>query len=295
MNGLNTWIPSTDIKLRDKCIILTYDPNGIVSRSWSSATTDTPGKRYRFGSKEIAGTVSNATSTGSDKYLDFGARLYNPRTAIWLSQDPMAEKYYPFSPYLYCAGNPVNVVDPTGKDIAVLVIDGQHIALLIENEEGKWEYYSINGNNMYLSGNHTGGRQFDDLGENLFDRPQAFLDSYYNQDKGKERKNDKSIANYNYSSAFIIETDDDHLQDNTIRTEFKRISKEEPYSLFKPNHCATVVQRSLQKGGIETRAPYSITSPIGVVSQGFMFPYLPSSAYKQIKWNNSGHEIHSSK
>lgn len=116
MNGLNTWIPSTDIKLRDKCIILTYDPNGIVSRGWSSATTDTPDKRYRFGGKEITGTVSNATSTGADKYLDFGARLYNPRTAIWLSQDPMAEKYYPMSPYEYCFNNPVAFIDPDGKD-----------------------------------------------------------------------------------------------------------------------------------------------------------------------------------
>ena len=49
-------------------------------------------------------------------YLDFGARLYSPRTATWLSQDPMAEKYYNLSPYAYCAGDPVNLVDPNGKD-----------------------------------------------------------------------------------------------------------------------------------------------------------------------------------
>lgn len=31
--------------------------------------------------------------------------------------DPMAEKYYSISPYAYCANNPINVIDPDGKDI----------------------------------------------------------------------------------------------------------------------------------------------------------------------------------
>jgi len=33
-----------------------------------------------------------------------------------MSADPMAEKYYPLSPYCYCAGNPENVIDPNGRD-----------------------------------------------------------------------------------------------------------------------------------------------------------------------------------
>jgi len=33
----------------------------------------------------------------------------------WLSQDPLGEKYYGHSPYLFCAGNPVRYVDPRGK------------------------------------------------------------------------------------------------------------------------------------------------------------------------------------
>ena len=84
--------------------------------------------RYRFGGKEIAGQKVGASAVLSAPagtpaaaagrpYLDFGARLYDPRTAAWLSQDPMAEKYYGISPYAYCAGDPVNLVDPTGEDI----------------------------------------------------------------------------------------------------------------------------------------------------------------------------------
>ena len=48
-------------------------------------------------------------------YLDFGARQYSPALRRWLVPDPLSEKYYGISPYAYCAGNPVNLVDPDGQ------------------------------------------------------------------------------------------------------------------------------------------------------------------------------------
>jgi RHS repeat-associated protein len=104
-----------------------YYPYGSVARNWSSSSTSTPDKRYRFGGKEISGTALGALSSGADKYLDFGARLYSPGTAMWISQDPMAEKYYPLTPYMYCAGSPGNVVDPEGRVILIFGIDGTPI------------------------------------------------------------------------------------------------------------------------------------------------------------------------
>jgi RHS repeat-associated protein len=53
-------------------------------------------------------------------YLDFGARLYSPRTAAWLSPDPLAEKYYGISPYAYCRNNPTNFIDPDGRKVVGL-------------------------------------------------------------------------------------------------------------------------------------------------------------------------------
>ena len=47
--------------------------------------------------------------------LDYGARLYSVVTGRWLSQDPLGEEYYWLSPYSYCAGNPVDFVDPDGE------------------------------------------------------------------------------------------------------------------------------------------------------------------------------------
>ena len=119
---------------------------------------------------------------------DFGARMYSASDARWTTMDPLCEKYYSISPYSYCAGNPVNLVDPDGQDVAVLVIDGQHMALLIQNTEGGWEYYSINGDNKYLGGVHTGGRPFNELGENVFESPQAFLDSFLTKTRETKEK-----------------------------------------------------------------------------------------------------------
>ena len=42
------------------------------------------------------------------------ARHYNSDLSIWLSVDPMSDKYPGVSPYTYCGNNPVRLVDPNG-------------------------------------------------------------------------------------------------------------------------------------------------------------------------------------
>jgi len=61
--------------------------------------------------------------TGKEKdsetgYYYFGARYYNPDLSLWLSVDPMADKYPNLSPYNYCAWNPMKLIDPNGMDTA---------------------------------------------------------------------------------------------------------------------------------------------------------------------------------
>ena len=90
-----------------------------------------------------------------------------------------------------CGGDPINFVDQNGKDIFILNYgndEHQHLAMLIQNDEGKWQYYSINGDNKYLSGNHIGGRPFNDVAVGSWDSPQDFLDSDYNG-KNENSKN----------------------------------------------------------------------------------------------------------
>ena len=60
--------------------------------------------------------------------LDYGARQYNPVLPVWDRVDPLAEKYYHVSPYMYCSGNPVKFADIDGRDYDV-VYDGSSITI----------------------------------------------------------------------------------------------------------------------------------------------------------------------
>ena len=69
---------------------------------------------FKFNGKELD------EETG---YYYYGARYYTPELGVWLSVDPLADKYPSMSAFMYCAGNPVVLVDPDGREL-ILVITG---------------------------------------------------------------------------------------------------------------------------------------------------------------------------
>ena len=64
--------------------------------------------RYRYNGKEAQAFLNNP-------YLDYGARQYDSDGAVWLGKDPLSEKYYPISPYVFCVNNPIKYMDVDGK------------------------------------------------------------------------------------------------------------------------------------------------------------------------------------
>lgn len=67
-------------------------------------------QRYKYCGKELM------RDHGIDWY-DHGARWYDATAPTWHVMDPLCEKYYNVSPYMYCAGNPVNYLDLGGDSI----------------------------------------------------------------------------------------------------------------------------------------------------------------------------------
>ena len=71
----------------------------------------------RTNSWNVPYTFSGKEKDNETGYSYFGARYYDSDLSIWLSVDPMASKYPSMSAYMYCAGNPVMLVDPDGRDV----------------------------------------------------------------------------------------------------------------------------------------------------------------------------------
>jgi RHS repeat-associated protein len=75
------------------------------------SVTNTDKNRYLYNGKEIENNTIGGTQLAT---LDYGARHYDPIIARWFTTDPMAEKRYNMSPYVYVKNNPILKIDPDG-------------------------------------------------------------------------------------------------------------------------------------------------------------------------------------
>ena len=57
----------------------------------------------------------------------YGARYYDPRVSLWISTDPMEDKFPSVSSYTYVLNNPLNILDPNGADIVYVNLGGQEV------------------------------------------------------------------------------------------------------------------------------------------------------------------------
>ena len=112
---------------------------------FASSTSTQP---YKYNSKEYD------TKKGLNWY-DYGARHYDAVLGRFMTVDPLAEKYYSESLYTYCYSNPINCIDPNGKDGIYIAFPDYKIStpigkignlghagvLLIDNKTGVTKYY----------------------------------------------------------------------------------------------------------------------------------------------------------
>ncbi|WP_282079915.1 RHS repeat domain-containing protein [Aquimarina algiphila] len=90
-----------------------YYPFGLTHKGYNNTVSslgNSTAQLLKFGGKEEQNELGL-------EWLDYGARNYDASLGRWMNLDPLANKYYPISPYAYVANNPIMFIDPDGKRI----------------------------------------------------------------------------------------------------------------------------------------------------------------------------------
>ena len=95
---------------------------------------------YKYNGKELD------AKKGLNWY-DYGARHYDAAVGRFMTVDPLAEKYYPMSPYAYCASNPVRFIDIDGQKKVIYNPDGTYK----ETTHNNWFHNTFVGRQEYIS------------------------------------------------------------------------------------------------------------------------------------------------
>ena len=119
----------------------------------------------------VKSLLRNATTFGITPYLFnakefdeetgmyyYGARYYDPRLSLWMSTDPMQEKYPWITSFCYTFNNPIKFIDPDGNDYDEIIDDksitfkavifvtkdsyeaAKASAGILNQQSGKWTY-----------------------------------------------------------------------------------------------------------------------------------------------------------
>src|SRR5690554_2434455 len=193
---------------------LVYLPFGEdwVDMKYNTGQYDTP---YKFNGKEKDEELrsnreyNNINNKYHEQtgYNNYGARYYYDWASIWLSVDPMSDKYPHLSSYNYCANNPVMLVDPDGRDIELTFYKGKNNEsskkefenIVNKGLEGQFEMYYTKGknggSNMRLRATKGGG----DISK-MSSEAQAFYKELYSM---TENHNVTAVINVKYGASDV--------------------------------------------------------------------------------------------
>ncbi len=77
--------------------------------------------------------------------------MQDPVLGIFQTPDPLTEKYYCWSPYAYCLGNPMRYIDPTGMDVWEIDRKGEIVNRIEDETQDAFYMVDKDGNRTYTT------------------------------------------------------------------------------------------------------------------------------------------------
>ena len=144
----------------------------------SSGTVLETNHYYPFGGLFASTSVQPFKYNGKEfdskkglNWYDYGARHYDATLGRWHVVDPLADKYYGYSPYNYCGNNPVIRIDQDGRiwdtiwdalnvvyDVVAAAVN--HITGDHEQAKEHWKDAAVDGFAMAVPGLPAGASKF---------------------------------------------------------------------------------------------------------------------------------------
>ena len=254
-----------------------YMPSGI--RVNLAALAYDPSNRYRFNGKE-------EQVTGNIGLTDYGARFYDSSVIRWTTPDPLAEKYYSTSPYAFCNNNPVNFVDPDGRDGIYINFPDYVISV------GNMQFENLGHSGILLINNQTGLTKYYEYGR--YDKQNIGIVRNIkvpNVVIGEDGRPEKESLDKVFGAISQIAGDGGKIEGAYVESnEFEAMNdyaqslmaenenpEREPYNIMN-NNCSTFAEDVLkQDRNIEKKAPISLFNIPNSVVKKWQNEFIPIS------------------
>ncbi|MBP5347042.1 MAG: hypothetical protein J6Y99_12595 [Bacteroidales bacterium] len=220
---------------------------------------------------------------GLDLY-DYHARQQDPVVPSFNSVDPLAEKTPEVSPYSYCAGDPVNCVDPDGKEtylfatklptkpgfVSWVSSPATHTFIVVRSSNGSITYAAY-------GPNRTGA-----LSRQRYSQDVKAYQDYFKEGMPNERT--KSVFKIQVPEGMSSEEFDNRVKEtinsygNNPGIQYSLDSEEET-----EGNCNTSTSTILLKSGVSSEEIESIESDIPGINWGFSSTSKPWTKEEQQK------------
>ena len=208
------------------------------------------------------------------------AQYYNSDLSIWLSVDPLVDKYPNLSPYVYCANNPVRLVDEDGMDWFENELTGD---VYYARDYRKGDEHLIDGEGWkWMGENGMFGKPADDV---IFSNYQTIEPEIYSGDetigraayKGENAKKFMNTLGYEFKPS-VLKVD---IIERQQICDFG--SNGEPIYLTTRNESPSVINSTYVKKGIIPSFVVLQSSPYNDKQLG---PFIRETTWTEIRQNN---------